>query len=119
MTPMLFLIKNYMRGSILFVSAMLAITPALAVDLNCSGPQMGALFVNTESGMVTKSAEETLKVDITAEDSNYRFEFKGKKNKFKALINRTSGEIILDDACTPQCWGGPIFGNCTPVKAKF
>lgn len=119
MTPMLFLIKYFTRSFILVVTATLPTTPAFAVDLSCSGLQMGELFINTETGMVTKSAVETLKVDITTESSIYRFEFKGKKNQFKAIINRTNGQIILDEACTPECWGGPIFGNCTPVKVKF
>jgi hypothetical protein len=99
--------------------AILAINPAKAVDLICTGQQMGDLFVDTTSGIVTFSANETLKVEVATENSNYRFEFKGKTNKFKAVINRTNGQIILDAACTPMCWGGPIYGNCVPVKTKF
>jgi hypothetical protein len=80
---------------------------------------MGDVFIDTTSGSVSKSAEETLKVEITTENSHYRFTFKGKKNKFKAIINRQSGQIVLDEACIPECWGGPIFGNCIPIKAKI
>jgi hypothetical protein len=116
---MLYLTKNHICCLILGVIAILAITPAMAVDLICSGQQMGELFVDTASGMVTISANETLKVEVATENSNYRFEFKGKTNKFKAVINRTNGQIILDAACTPLCWGGPIYGNCVPVKTKF
>jgi hypothetical protein len=90
-----------------------------AADLNCSGPQMGEIFIDTKTGNVTKSAEESLTVEVATENTHYRFEFKGKKSQFKATINRASGQIILEDACTPECWGGPIFGICTPVKAKF
>jgi hypothetical protein len=104
---------------IFMLTAMLAANNTLAADFNCTGPQMGELFIDTTSGNVTKGAEETLKVEIATDNSNYRFEFKGKKNKFKALINRTNGQIELDEACTPECWGGPIFGTCTVVKAKF
>jgi len=119
MTTMLLPIKNFTRHAILAIAAMLAITPAMAVDLVCTGQQMGELFVDTATGVVTISANETLKVEVATENSNYRFEFKGKKNKFKAVINRTNGQIILDAACIPMCWGGPIYGSCIPVKAKF
>lgn len=104
---------------IFMLLAMFTGIPAQAVDLNCSIPQMGEIFVDTASGTVTKGADETLKVEIATENSHYRFEFKGKKNQFKAIINRANGQIELDDACTPECWGGPIFGTCTVVKAKF
>lgn len=80
---------------------------------------MGEIFIDTVTGVVTKSAEETLKVEIATENTHYRFEFKGKKNQFKAVINRATGQIILDDACTPDCWGGPIFGICSVIKAKL
>ncbi len=80
---------------------------------------MGELFVDTQTGIVTKSAEESLKVEMATENSNYRFNFRGKKSQFKALINRSNGQIILDEACMPECWGGPIFGTCKPVKAKL
>lgn len=119
MTIMLLPIKNFSHSAILVVASMLATTPAMGVDLVCSGQQMGELFVNTETGTVTISAKETLKVEVATETSNYRFEFKGKINKFKAVINRTNGQIILDAACTPMCWGGPIYGDCVPVKAMF
>jgi hypothetical protein len=112
-------IKDRVAFSFSILAAMLVTAPALAADFNCAGPQMGELFIDTQSGNVTKGAEETLKVEIATENSNYRFEFKGKKNKFKALINRANGQIELDEACTPECWGGPIFGTCTVVKAKF
>jgi hypothetical protein len=105
--------------SIILVTAILASAPARAVDFSCSGPQMGELFIDTTTGNVTKGAEESLKAEIATENSHYRFEFKGKKSQFKALINRANGQIMLEDACMPECWGGPIFGTCTPVKAKF
>lgn len=105
--------------SILMVTTLFFCTPALAVDFVCTGPQMGELFVDTTTGKVTKSADESLTVVIITENSNYGFSFKGKTSQFKATINRATGQITLDDACTPQCWGGPIFGSCTPVKAKY
>jgi hypothetical protein len=103
----------------LLLGAMLVTAPALAADFYCTGPQMGELFIDTKTGNVTKGAEETLTAEIATENSHYRFQFKGKKNQFKAIINRANGQIELDDACTPECWGGPIFGTCTVVKAKF
>ena len=116
---MLLIVKHRPAYLLAFASVMLLAVPAHAVVLNCSGPHMGEIFIDTATGSVTKSAEETLKVEIATEDSHYRFQFKGKKNQFKALINRASGQIIMDDACTPECWGGPIFGVCIPVKAKL
>lgn len=110
--------KNVTRAA-LMLAAMLVSTQLVAADFNCSIPQMGEIFIDTTTGSVTKSAEETLTVTIATENSHYRFDFKGKKNQFKALINRSNGEIILDEACTPNCWGGPIFGTCTVVKAKL
>lgn len=93
--------------------------PAQAADLNCVIPQLGELFIDTESGEVTKDADETMKAEIASSNTSYRFEFKGKINKFKAVINRGSGQIILSNACAPECWGGPVYGTCEPVKAKF
>ena len=109
------------RAALVFFmfAALLTTGPTLAVDFICAIPQVGELYIDTETGNVTKGAEEVLKVEIATEKSHYRFEFKGKKNQFKALINRANGQIELDDACTPECWGGPIFGTCTVVKAKF
>ena len=109
------------RAALVFFmfAAMLATGTTHAVDFNCAIPQVGELFIDTQTGNVAKGAEEVLKVEIATENSHYRFEFKGKKNQFKALINRANGQIVLEDACTPECWGGPIFGTCTPVKAKF
>ena len=80
---------------------------------------MGELFIDTTAGKVTKSAEESLTVTMTTENTHYGFSFKGKSSKFKATINRANGQIIMDEACTPECWGGPIFGNCATVKAKL
>ena len=111
---------NYPVARTIFLfSTILASTPAFAVDFICAIPQVGELFIDTQTGNVTKGADEVLKVEVATESSHYRFEFKGKKNQFKALINRVNGLIELDDACTPECWGGPIFGSCTVVKAKF
>lgn len=109
------------RAALVFFmfAALLATGPTHAVDFICAIPQVGELFIDTQTGNVTKGADEVLKVEVATESSHYRFEFKGKKNQFKALINRVNGLIELDDACTPDCWGGPIFGTCTPVKAKF
>lgn len=104
---------------ILLLVAMVISVQANAVDLVCSGPHMGEIFIDTTNGKVTKSAEETLTVVITTENTHYGFIFKGKTSQFKATINRANSQIILDDACTPQCWAGPIFGNCTSVKAKI
>lgn len=111
--------KYQVARSIFLLGSILASTPALAVDFICAIPQVGELFIDTQTGNVTKGADEVLKVEIATENSHYRFEFKGKKNQFKALINRANGQIELDDACTPDCWGGPIFGICTPIKAKY
>lgn len=119
MNAILSIVKNYTACSMLAVTSLLVAAPIMAADFNCSGPQMGELFIDTATGNVTKGAEETLKVEIATENSHYRFEFKGKKSQFKALINRANGQIELDEACTPDCWGGPIFGTCKPVKAKF
>lgn len=94
-------------------------TPVQAADFNCAIPQFGELFIDTANGEVTMNAEETMTSEVATTNSNYRFEFKGKKNKFKAVINRSNGQIILSDACTPDCWGGALYGTCTPVKAKF
>lgn len=105
--------------SILAAALLLAAWPACAVDLNCTGQQFGELFIDTASGEVTKNAEETMTSEVATTNTSYRFEFKGKINKFKAVINRASGQIILSDACLPTCWGGPIYGTCTQVKAKF
>jgi hypothetical protein len=105
--------------SMLMVAALFFTTRAAAIDLVCIGPQMGEIFVDTATGKITKSADESLTVVITTENSNYGFLFKGKTSQFKATINRANGQITLDDACTPQCWSGPIFGTCTPVKAKY
>lgn len=113
-------IRHSLSGTILLLIPLFACYNTVwAADLNCSGPQMGEIFIDTTTGNVTKSAEETLKVEMATENSHYRFEFNGKRNQFKAIINRATGQIILDDACTPTCWGGPIFGNCTVVKAKL
>ncbi|HUX90755.1 MAG TPA: hypothetical protein VMV48_08705 [Gallionellaceae bacterium] len=106
-------------ASILVALAISITSQAVASDLVCTGPQMGEIFIDTKTGKVTKGAEESLTVKIATEKSLYGFVFKGKISQFKATINRTSGQIILDEACTPQCWGGPIFGNCTNVKAKL
>ena len=115
--------KNYLTyrtaTAILILTATSFFTQAKAADLACTGPQMGEMFINTTTGIVTKSAEESIKVKVSTEKSHYRFVYKGKISQFKATINRATGEIILDDACTPQCWGGPIFGICTTIKAKF
>ncbi len=100
------------------ITVMLSL-PAQAADLNCVIPQLGELFIDTENGEVTKDADETMKAEIATSNISYRFEFKGKINKFKAVINRGSGQIILSNACAPECWGGPIYGTCEPVKAKF
>jgi hypothetical protein len=111
--------NRHLGPALLLLAATFATAPATAADFLCTGPQMGDIFINTESGNVTKSAEETETVEIATENSHYRFEFKGKKNQFKAIINRGTGQIILDDACLPECWGGPLYGTCTPVKAKL
>lgn len=111
--------KDCLARSIFLLTALLAATPALSADFICAIPQVGELYIDTQTGNVTKGAEEVLKVEIATENSHYRFEFKGKKNQFKALINRANGQIQLDEACTPECWGGPVFGICTPIKAKF
>lgn len=112
-------LKKSIARALLLITALTATAPILAADLYCTGPQMGEIFIDTTSGNVTKSAEEMLKVEVATENSHYRFTFKGKKSQFKAVINRQNGQIILDDACTPECWGGPIFGTCTPTKAKI
>lgn len=119
MRPIMSCIRHSLTGVILVITSFFSSHASLAVDLNCSGPHMGEIFIDTISGKVTKSAEESLTVEIATENSHYRFEFKGKRNQFKAIINRATGQIILDDACTPECWGGPIFGTCTQVKAKL
>jgi hypothetical protein len=119
MHPLMSCIRHSLAGIILVFTPLFLYNTAWAIDLNCSGPQMGEIFIDTTTGNVTKSAEETLTVEIATENSHYRFEFKGKKNQFKAIINRATGQIILDDACTPTCWGGPIFGTCTVIKAKL
>lgn len=119
MKPIMTNMNNRIASSIFMVAAMLLTVATPAADFACSGPQMGELYIDTKSGNITKGAEETQKVEIATENTNYRFEFKGKKNQFKALINRANGQIEMDDACTPECWGGPIFGTCTVVKAKF
>jgi len=106
-------------ASIIVVATLCISTQAIAADLVCTGPQMGEIFVDLTGGKVTKSADESLSVVITTENSNYSFVFKGKTSKFKATINRANGQITLDDACTPECWGGPIFGTCTAIKAKL
>lgn len=115
--------KNPARAALIpILMAMAAVPasfPASAADLNCVIPQLGELFIDTTSGEVTKDADETMKAEIATTNTNYRFEFKGKINKFKAVINRASGQIILSDACTPTCWGGPMYGSCSQVKAKF
>jgi len=110
---------NLTVTTILIMTALLFANRAAALDLVCIGPQMGEIFVDTTTGKITKSADESLTVVISTENSNYGFSFKGKASQFKATINRATGQITLDDACTPQCWGGPIFGTCTPVKAKY
>lgn len=112
-------ITNRAVASMLMIAAVFISTQATANDLVCTGPQMGEIYINTQTGKVTKSAEESLTVIVATENTHYGFVFKGKISQFKATINRANGQIILDDACTPQCWGGPIFGNCTSVKAKF
>lgn len=119
MHPLMSHIHLTLTGIILVITSLFSCNIIWAADLNCSGPHMGEIFIDTTTGSVTKSAEETLTVEIATENSHYRFEFKGKRNQFKAIINRATGQIILDDACTPTCWGGPIFGTCTPVKAKL
>lgn len=106
---------RYIVATALFLAA----APVFAADLNCTGPQFGELYVDTASGEVTKNAEETMTSEVATTNTSYRFEFKGKINKFKAVIHRGSGQIILSDACLPTCWGGPLYGTCTPVKAKF
>jgi len=110
---------NLTVTTILIMTALLFANRAAALDLVCIGPQMGEIFVDLTGGKVTKSADESLSVVITTENSNYSFVFKGKTSKFKATINRANGQITLDDACTPECWGGPIFGTCTAIKAKL
>lgn len=112
-------IRHSLSGAILLLTPFFSYNTVWAIDLNCSGPQMGEIFIDTTTGSVTKSAEETLTAEIATENSHYRFEFKGKRSQFKAIINRATGQIILDDACTPTCWGGPIFGTCAVVKAKL
>lgn len=112
-------LKAHAACAIILIASTLVTAPGFAADFICTGPQMGDLFIDTQTGSVTKSAEETQTVEIATENSNYRFEFKGKKNQFKAIINRANGQIILDQACTPECWGGPIFGTCSTVIAKF
>ena len=112
-------LKKCTSHALFTIAATLMAVPVLAADFNCTGPQMGEIFIDTTSGNITKGAEETLTVKITTENSLYRFEFKGKKSQFKAIINRANGQLILDEACTPECWGGPIFGTCTPIKAKL
>lgn len=111
--------KKSIVHTLFMMSAIFATFPIIAADLYCTGQQMGELFIDTTAGSVTKSAEETLKVEIITENSHYRFVFKGKKSQFKAIINRQNSQIILEEACTPDCWGGPIFGTCTPIKAKI
>ena len=111
--------KNPVTVSLLMVAAITISTQAMSADLVCTGPQMGEIFIDTQTGKVTKSAEESLTVKIVTEKSHYGFAFKGKSSHFKATINRANGQIILDDACTPQCWAGPIFGDCKTVKAKL
>lgn len=106
-------------NAICMMTALFTSAQAMAIDLVCIGPQMGEIFVDTTTGKVTKSADESLTAVISTENSNYGFEFKGKNSQFKATINRANGQITLNDACTPQCWGGPIFGTCTPLKAKY
>lgn len=112
-------IPSFLAAATLATAAVLATSPASAVDLTCTGQHLGELFIDTASGEVTKDAAETLTLEVATTNTNYRFEFKGKINKFKAVINRATGQIILSDACIPTCWGGPIYGTCTPVKAKF
>lgn len=112
-------LKKYAIPAVLMIGATLLSFPTMAIELHCTGPQMGEIFVDTTTGNVSKSAEETLKVEISTENTHYRFVVKSKLNQFKAIINRQTGQIILDDACIPACWGGPIFGTCTPIKAKF
>lgn len=119
MHPIMSCIRQSLTVAILATATFFSCSPTWSADLNCSGPHMGEIFIDTTSGKVTKSAEEFLTVEIATENSHYRFEFKGKRNQFKAIINRATGQIILDDACTPECWGGPIFGTCTQVKAKL
>lgn len=119
MPPFFYRIRFNLTSAFLVIANLLTCCSVWAADLNCSGPQMGEIFVDTKTGNVTKSAEESLTVEVATENTHYRFEFKGKKSQFKATINRANGQIILEDACTPECWGGPIFGICTPVKAKF
>ena len=119
MRPIMSCTRHSLTGVILVITSFFSCNTTWAADLNCTGPQMGEIFIDTTTGKVTKSAEESLTVEIATENSHYRFEFKGKRNQFKAIINRATGQIILDDACTPSCWGGPIFGTCTPVKAKL
>lgn len=112
-------IYGHLTIAIFAAISMVMAASALAADLNCTGPQMGDIFIDTTSGNVTSSAIETLTIPVTTENSHYRFEFNGKKIQFKASINRASGQIIMDEACTPTCWGGPIFGTCKLVKAKL
>lgn len=112
-------ITNRIITATLLASALFMSAQTTAADLVCTGPQMGEIFIDTTAGKVTKSADESLTVEIITENSNYGFVFKGKTSKFKATINRANGQITLDDACTPQCWGGPIFGTCTAIKAKL
>lgn len=112
-------IKNQALALILVAMSIFFTSQAMASDLVCTGPHMGEIFIDTKTGMVTKSAEESLKVPIVTEKTHYGFVYKGKISQFKATVNRATGQIILDEACTPQCWGGPIFGSCTNVKAKL
>ena len=116
--------KKYPARAVLFpilmaMAIVLASQAASAADLNCVIPQLGELFIDTATGEITKDADETMKAEIATTNTNYRFEFKGKINKFKAVINRASGQVILSDACTPTCWGGAMYGTCSQVKAKF
>ncbi len=116
---MLPIVKYHSACFLLLAAFVLLADSAHAVDLNCTGPQMGEIFIDTKTGSVTKSAEETHIVEIVAENSHYRFHYKGEISQFKASINRESGQIIMDEACLPKCWSGPIFGVCTIVKAKL
>lgn len=110
---------NQIAAAILTVTTLIISAQSIAADLVCIGPQMGEIFIDLATGKVTKSADESLTVVIATENSNYSFVFKGKTSKFKATINRSNGQMTLDDACTPECWGGPVFGTCTAFKGKL
>ena len=63
-------IKKGLFHAVFMIAAILLAAPILAADFNCTGPQMGEIFIDTTTGNVTKSAEETLIVKIDTENSD-------------------------------------------------